>query len=119
LVLALGFLLFVFTVYGNAPVSLALHAFSVGGIGIMTLGMMSRVALGHTGRDVQPPRMVAIALITLVIATLVRVMLPIADLTQYSQWIGLSQILWLLAFTLFMLACIPILTAPRVAGQPG
>ncbi len=116
----LGFLLFVFTVYGNVPVSLALHAFSVGGIGIMTLGMMSRVALGHTGRDVKsPPRMVAIALITLVIATLVRVMLPIADPTHYSQWIGLSQILWLLAFTLFMLAYIPILTAPRVDGQPG
>jgi uncharacterized protein involved in response to NO len=116
----LGFLLFVFSVYGDVPVSLALHAFAVGGIGLMTLGMMSRVALGHTGRNVQsPPRLVGIALAFLTAATVARVLLPLVDLAHYSQWIGLSQLLWLVAFALFMLIYIPILIAPRVDGQPG
>jgi uncharacterized protein involved in response to NO len=30
--------------------TLALHAFTMGGIGVITLGMMARVSLGHTGR---------------------------------------------------------------------
>jgi len=116
----LGFLLFVFSVYGDVPVSLALHAFAVGGIGLMTLSMMSRVALGHTGRNVQsPPRLVGVALTFLAAATVVRVLFPLADLAHYSQWIGLSQLLWLVAFCLFMLIYIPILIAPRVDGQPG
>jgi len=31
----------------------AIHAWTVGGIGMFTLGMMSRVALGHTGRKIE------------------------------------------------------------------
>lgn len=116
----LGFLLFVLSVYGNVPVSLALHTFTIGGIGLMTLSMMSRVSLGHTGRNVQsPPRAVAIALTLLVAATLVRVLLPLLDMTYYTHWIGLSQILWMAAFILFILTYLPMLAAPRVDGQPG
>jgi len=48
----LGFALkFAAFVFGFSP-SLAIHAFTVGGIGMMTLGMMSRISLGHTGRDI-------------------------------------------------------------------
>ena len=116
----LGLLLFVFSVYGNVPVSLALHAFAIGGVALMTLSMMSRVSLGHTGRNVQsPPRAAAFALFLLVAAALVRVLLPLVDVARYTQWIGLSQILWIAAFTLFVVTYIPMLTTPRVDGQPG
>lgn len=116
----LGFLLFVFSVYGNVPVSLAIHAFAVGGVGLMTLSMMSRVSLGHTGRNVQsPPRLVSIALSILVTATLVRVLLPLIDMAQYTWWITLSQSLWIAAFVLFVFTYFSMLIRPRVDGQPG
>ena len=116
----LGFLLFVFSVYGNVAVSSALHAFAIGGIGLMTLSMMSRVSLGHTGRNVQsPPGTVAIALALVIAATLARVVLPLVEAAWHTQWIGLSQILWIAAFTLFVLTYFPMLTTPRVDGQPG
>ena len=116
----LGFILFVFSVYGNVPGSVALHAFAIGGIGLMTLSMMFRVTLGHTGRNVQsPPRAAVIALFLLVAAALARVLLPMVDVAHYTQWIGLSQILWIAAFTLFVVTCTPMLTTPRVDGQPG
>jgi uncharacterized protein involved in response to NO len=34
------------------PSILTLHLFTIGGVGLMTVAMMSRVALGHTGRDI-------------------------------------------------------------------
>ncbi|MFV1985036.1 MAG: NnrS family protein, partial [Thiohalomonadales bacterium] len=44
--------------YGFLPF-LEIHSFAVGGIGLMTLAMMSRVALGHTGRNVfEPPKLI-------------------------------------------------------------
>ncbi len=49
-----GFLLkFLNLATGIAPVWI--HAFAYGGIALMTVGMMTRVSLGHTGRDVSEP----------------------------------------------------------------
>ena len=39
-----------------APVSLATHALTVGAIGGLTLGMMTRTSLGHTGRPLRTGR---------------------------------------------------------------
>lgn len=114
----LGFVLFVLSVYSYVPVSLAMHAFAVGGIGLMTLSMMSRVSLGHTGRNVQAlPRVMTLALALLATTTLARVLLPLMDTTQYTQWIMLSQSLWIAAFALFVLTYLPMLISPRVDGQ--
>ena len=55
--LTLGFALKAASVWAGISPFLSVHAFTVGGIGILTLGMMSRVTLGHTGHNVQqPPR---------------------------------------------------------------
>ncbi len=48
-----GFLLKALEPFSTLSPSLALHAFALGGIGMITAGMMSRIALGHTGRDIQ------------------------------------------------------------------
>ncbi len=103
---------------GISP-SLALHAFSYGGIGLFTLGMMARVTLGHTGRSLDAPPAVGQALVILLAGTLVRVVLPLFDASHYSLWVGLSQLLWMLAFTLLLLAYLPMWLRPRIDGQPG
>jgi len=55
--LLLGFLLKAASAWSKLPSSLAVHAFTVGGIRSITLAMMSRVGLGHTGRSVfEPPK---------------------------------------------------------------
>jgi uncharacterized protein involved in response to NO len=48
-----GFLLKALAPFTSLSPSLTSHAFSLGGIGIITAGMMARIALGHTGRDIQ------------------------------------------------------------------
>jgi len=104
----------------NIPFSLAIHAFTVGGIGMMTLAMMSRVALGHTGRDINhPPTVVGTMLTLLCGAAVARVVLPLLSVGYDSIWLGLSQLLWVAAFALFLYRYTPILVRPRADGRPG
>ena len=100
--------------------TLAVHAFTVGGIGLMTLGMMARVALGHTGRNVfDPPPLLTWLFLSLLLAALVRVLLPILLPAQYAAWIGLAQWLWIAAFGGFTWVYAPMLVQARVDGRYG
>ena len=99
---------------------LGLHAFAVGGIGLMTLGMMTRVALGHTGRNVfEPPPLLFWVFVLLLAALITRVALPMLFQQHYGVWVALSQWLWLSAFLIYFVRYFPILTRPRIDGQDG
>lgn len=118
--LTTGFLLKAFSSLHWLPPSVSLHAFTVGGIGLMTLGMMSRVSLGHTGRNVfEPPEVLTLLFSIMVFDVLFRVAIPLVDATHYSQWIGRSQLLWVLSFAIFSLAYVPMLCRPRIDGRLG
>lgn len=114
---------FIFTALGNLGYlnpMLATHAFAYGGIGMMTLGMMARVALGHTGRNVfEPPRILAFIFILAIIGTLVRIGLPVILPDMNTTWIGLSQVLWILSFAIFCWVYSPMLIRPRIDGRYG
>lgn len=115
-----GFALKAAVYFLNLSPYLALHAFAVGGIGLMTAGMMARVALGHTGRDImKPPAVVTPVFLLLVIAALARVALPLVDIGQYRQWVVVSQGLWIAAYSLLAWYYLPVLTRPRIDGQDG
>ena len=99
---------------------LSLHAFTYGGIGLFTLGMMARVTIGHTGRNIlQPPHAVVWVFGLLAVGSVARVVLPLLDVQRYVFWIGVSQVFWILAFLLFAVVFVPMLVRPRVDGQPG
>ncbi len=115
----LGFILTIFSAYSLVNPSLALHAFTIGGIGVLTLGMMARVSLGHTGRALRASNAIAIAFVLINLAALFRVLLPIAIPAWYSGLIYVSILSWLLAFALFTFVYAPILTSPRIDGQAG
>jgi uncharacterized protein involved in response to NO len=115
----LGFILTVLSAYAWVSPSLALHAFTLGGIGVLTLGMMARVSLGHTGRALRVSNAIAIAFILINLAALLRVLLPIALPNWYNILIYISTLSWLVAFSLFVFVYAPILTSPRIDGQEG
>lgn len=118
--LALGLVLtgvaaFVPTWLPSAP----LHALTVGGIGTMVLGMMSRVALGHTGRMLEVSRVTVLGYVLLGLSAAVRALGPLVLPSEYRAEILVSGALFAAAFSLFVVAYLPILTAPRVDGKPG
>ena len=116
----LGFALTAAKVYFSISPFLAIHAFTVGGIGLVTIGMMSRVSLGHTGRNVfEPPAIIFWSLIAMTLAAVFRVVLPIFNMSLYGYWIGISQLLWMLAFVIFVFVYAPMLLTARVDGRDG
>lgn len=118
--LNLGFALLVFSGIGILNSTLAIHALAYGGVGMMTLGMMARVALGHTGRDVfAPPPVLRWMFLLLAVGALARVVLPMPWPNLYTIWVGGSQILWLGAFALFVWVYTPMLIKGRVDGRYG
>ncbi len=115
-----GFLLFALSVYADVSKFLAIHALAYGGIGIITLGMMSRVAFGHTGRNInEPPATVKYMFAIILLGAIFRVFFPLFMPEQYLSWIICSQVLWLVAFLLFVISYAPILIKARTDGQFG
>jgi uncharacterized protein involved in response to NO len=118
--LVLGLALRGLSGFSLLPPAVALHAITVGGIGVLTLGMMSRVALGHTGRNINDTGpLIPVAFVLLNLAALVRVFGPLFAVAQFNTWINIAGGLWMLAFALFALVYTPILIKPRVDGRPG
>jgi uncharacterized protein involved in response to NO len=116
----LGFLLRAMSLVTEISSFLPIHAFGVGGVGIITLSMMARVTLGHTGRNVhQAPRVVTPMLIAMLLAAVVRVFFPLFYPANYQLWIAVSATLWILSFALFAGFFIPMLLKPRADGKPG
>ena len=110
----LGFLLRALTPVSAIPAVLPIHAFAVGGIGIVTVAMMARVSLGHTGRNVhQPPRLIWLLVPGMALAAVLRVALPLADPARYPLWVTLSGLAWMFTFALFAFAFAPMLLRPR------
>jgi uncharacterized protein involved in response to NO len=117
--MVLGLLLSGLASFGGFPTSGAIHALTVGAVGVFTLGMMARVALGHTGRPMRSATAVNLAFGILNLAAAVRVFGPFAAPTWYLSWILLSGLLWLASFSIFLAIYAPVLLRPRVDGQPG
>ncbi len=118
--LILGFLIKALAGVSNISPNLAVHAFTYGGIGMMTLAMMSRVARGHTGRNIYEPSKALFWMFAIIFSgAIIRVILPIIDMSHYMLWIKWSHVHWLIAFGIFVFLYIPILINPRVDGKPG
>lgn len=119
----LGLFLDGYAMLQGSATSLALHTFTAGAIGMITLGMMARVALGHTGREIQAGPLVITAFVLVTLAAVVRVFGPLWMSTNwhtaYLTVISLAGTLWGLGFLLFVLAYLPILTRARVDQRPG
>jgi uncharacterized protein involved in response to NO len=94
-----------------------LHAFTVGALGSMMLGLMTRIALRHTGRPLalRPAIIAAYALLQL--AALFRVVAAIAR--AGDAWVVLAGGAWIAAFAIY-LACFGAMlvspSLPRVAS---
>ena len=99
--------------------ALATHALTVGVIGGLTLGMMTRTSRGHTARPLKVGGWETAAYVLVHLAAAARVFAPLLFPQLYVTWVVASGVLWSAAFAIFTVVYIPILTRPRLDGQPG
>lgn len=97
----------------------AMHGLAVGAIGTLTLGVMSRAALGHTGREIVAGRALATAYVIVSVAALLRLFGPALFPDWYTELMIASGAFWVVAFGLFTILFWPVLTRPRIDGAPG
>ena len=97
----------------------ARHALTVGAMGGLILGMMTRTARGHTGRflHASPDETCAYALVFL--AAVARVAAPLLPGPWLTPMLWAAGALWVVAFSLYLLRFTPWLFAARVDGRDG
>ena len=101
------------------PPTVALHALTAGAMGAMILAVMTRVALGHTGRPLVAKRSARLAYGLVSAGALARVLGPLlAPGAQRAAW-TLAGLLWAGAFAAFLAGYAGMLLRPRADGRPG
>jgi uncharacterized protein involved in response to NO len=94
------------------PPSPALHALTAGAVGTMTLAVMTRATLGHTGRPLTADTATRIIYALAILGAAVRVAagwLP----TDYAETAGIGGAIWAAAFLLFAIKYGPYLLRRR------
>ena len=90
------------------PTSGALHAWTTGAMGLMTLAIMTRASLGHTGRDMSTTPTTVAIYGAMLVAALARIAAPLLP-AFYYQMLLIAGGAWFLAFALFVVAYGPLL----------
>ena len=90
--------------------SVAFHAIAVGAIGTMIIGIMSRAALGHSGRALITPGPVVFSYILISVAAIARLCQPLFG----NDALVFAASAWCIAFALFTVTYLPIIALPRV-----
>lgn len=108
------------------PPATFVHLIGMGGFSVMIIGMMTRTALGHTGRPLRASRLMVFAYVFVILATLSRLaalLLPLVitgfSVTGITIFWHISACLWLIAFLAYAYQYAPYLTSPRADGRPG
>jgi uncharacterized protein involved in response to NO len=114
-----GLALLATTQLGWLPRSAGVHALTIGATGGLIIGMITRTALGHTGRALKVGRLEVMAYASVQLAAVVRVLTVAAIPVASTGGIHLAATLWMLAFLLYLWRYGPWLVRPRIDGQPG
>ena len=96
-----------------------LHALTAGAFSTMIMAVMTRAALGHTGRPLVAARPIVIAYVLLTLAAAARVLTPVLAPTMLQASWTLAGTLWIAAFALYCVVYAPILSTARADGRPG
>ena len=99
--------------------SVAVHAFTAGAFGTMILAVMTRVALGHTGRPLSAPPSAVAAYGLVTLAALLRTAAVAVAPGASFLVLTLSGVLWSGAFVVFLIGYAGVLISPRLDGKPG
>ena len=104
---------------GLVAAPLAIHALTIGAIGGMTLGMMTRTARGHTGRPLAADGFEVACFVLVQLAASIRVVGGMLLPDVHAATIVVSGICLSAAFAVYAIRYWPVLSRPRVDGKPG
>jgi uncharacterized protein involved in response to NO len=96
---------------GMVPAVAAIHAFGTGAMGVMTIAVMARATLGHTGRDLAAGAGTSLVFTAITLAAILRIAEPF---TGSAALLHTSAGLWALAFIGYAVLYGQALVTPRL-----
>jgi uncharacterized protein involved in response to NO len=114
-----GLLLLGFAALGIGSASSAFHALAVGGMSGLIIGMMTRTALGHTGRMLRAGRAESAMYLLLQAGAVGRLCANIVPAGMRDVLLVLSALAWALSFLIYLLVYGPYLSKARIDGREG
>jgi uncharacterized protein involved in response to NO len=114
-----GFLMLALAQYGLVPPSAAVHVLAVGALAGLILGMMTRTALGHTGRALAAGRAETAMYLLIQLAVLTRLVAALSPDRARMASLVVAAACWSGAFLLYLVVYAPYLSRPRVDGKEG
>ena len=114
----LGFLLLALAQFGIIGVSAALHVLTVGALAGLIMGMITRTALGHTGRPLRAGRGECLMFVLVQAAVVLRFAAAVLP-SWRTTCLVLATACWSAAFLAYLAVYVPYLSARRVDGREG
>lgn len=105
--------------FGLVAASAATHALTVGAVGGLIIGMMTRTARGHTARPLKADRYDTTCYLLVLLSGVVRVVVPLVAPRHTIVAVQCSAALWSAGFGLYAVRYGPVLTRSRLDGKPG
>ncbi len=102
-----GFLLVGLAALGLYPAPAALHAWTIGAVGGMTMAVMTRASLGHSGRPVTASGMTIAAFALLHTAALSRVLDGMVSVEGLNL-VTIAGLCWIAAYALYVFEYAPV-----------
>ena len=112
-----GFVLTGCAALGLLPATAGIHAWTAGGVGTMTLAVMTRASLGHTGRELSASVGTQAIYALVVAGALARICASIEP-DWSAPLLLVSGVLWAAAFGGFAVLYGPVLCRPRLGATP-
>ncbi len=104
----LGFLLNAASAFGVVPTGAGVHAWMAGAAGTMTLAVMSRATLGHTGQQLTASRATQAIYAAIIVAALARIC-AVIEPVHSEALLHLAAFAWAAAFLGFAISFGPLL----------
>jgi uncharacterized protein involved in response to NO len=104
---------------GWLPSSAGVHALTVGAVGGLVIGMMTRTARGHTARPLRADWRDIACYLLVALAAVVRVLVPLVLPAHMMEAVLCSALLWSAGFALYAVSYWNVLSRPRLDGLPG
>ncbi len=92
------------------------HAFTAGAIGLVTLSMLTRTSLGHSGRPLAATKTVTAIYALVLLGVLTRIAGEF--LPDVEPLLHAAATFWIMGFGLFAVSFVPVFFKPRVQKTP-
>lgn len=117
--IAFGFLLLSLSALKLSPATAAFHALAVGSMGGLIIGMITRTALGHTGRMLKAGAGETAMYVLIQIGVVARLCAAFNMMGHRDDALLLAGASWSAAFLLYLFIYGPYLFRPRIDGKDG